>query len=427
MVAELSLALFLLTGCSPKAPTNDPELARFLKARETQARGLVQQNGLKMPAQAWSLFDYLQTDKWSNATNAFAQLQGQSGRSGVPVPPSPLQAVIGTIQQAGQKIGLPPPKSSALQDTPWHAIVDAHWAYVLSKTWRGEPLGLITKEILNAVPPGAIFFGDSDPGRFAMSRVMESLDSDKRFYVITQNQLADYSYWAYADFLSGTNITMPGADDFNAVYSQYLTGAYGTGRVAVAAMNAEFSELIFHKNPGHRVYMESSWFLPKWAYDRCLPRGPVFEISRQPVPRLEEASLEDDRAFWSAVCKKLLGDVIGRGTSVGDVCEFVEARYLRSDMSAFKGHHNYVSDTLAQNWFGMARHTTAALYQWRCIQAKVNEEKQRMLDESMLAYKQTFALSPLTSMDFCDLLSQVGRTNEATRILSVREKIAARR
>ena len=425
-LAALTLAVLLLASCVPKAPAGDAELARFLKAKETQARVLAQQSNLKMPAQAWSLFDYLQSDNWSKATNAFAGLQVRSGRSGAPVPPSPLQTIVDTVNQAGQKIGLSPPRASALQDAPWHAIVDAHWAYVLSKTWRSEALELITGGIQKTVPPGAIFFGDSDPGRFAMARAMESKDPGKRFCVITQNQLTDYTYWDYARSLSSSYVTMPSIDDFNSACTRYYTGAFGTGSVAIAALNAEFSLRILRANPSRHIYMEASWFVPEWAYERAQPRGLVFELGQQPISRLDQAILDADREFWSGLCKKLLGDAIRRESSIGEVCEFVEGIYVRNDLSTFAGDRKYASDALAQNWFGMARHGSAALYQRRCIRAEGIEEKERMLDESIFAYKQTFALSPLISKDFADMLLQIGRTNEAARILSVRGKVAGR-
>jgi len=238
--------------------------------------------------------------------------------------------------------------------------------------------------------------------------------------------LADYSYWDYALFLSSSNITMPSAGDFNAAYSRYVAGAYGTGTVAVAAMNAEFSREIYEQNPSRRIYIEASWFFPQWAYDRASPHGLVFEINRQPVNELKQEVLEADRDFWSGVCKQFLGDEIRRDTSVEDLCRFVEKVYVRKDLSGFKGDQAYVSDTLAREWFGMARHATAALYQWRCIRDEKVEEKQRMLDESVSAYKQAFALNPMISMDFANLLSQIGRTNEAKRISSVRGIIATR-
>jgi hypothetical protein len=195
-LAASLVAVHLLTSCA-KAPSNDPQLSRFLKTKRTQAGALALQSELKMPARAGALFDCLEGDKWSKATNTFADLQSRSGRSGAPVPPSALQKVVDTIQVAGQKMGLPPPKASGLEHAPWHAIVDAHWAYVISKTWRKEPLDLIAGAIQERVPPGAIFFGDSDPGRFAIACAMESQPPEKRFWVITQNQLADYSYWDY--------------------------------------------------------------------------------------------------------------------------------------------------------------------------------------------------------------------------------------
>jgi len=255
---------------------------------------------------------------------------------------------------------------------------------------------------------------------------MESRDLHKRFWVITQNQLVDYSYWDYVRSLYGTNITMPDANDFNAAYSPYVAGAYGTGTVAVMAMNKKFSELISEQNPNHRIFMDATWFVPEWAYERAIPRGLVLELSRQQVSRVEQSILESDREFWSNLCKKLLGDVIRRETTVEEVCQLVETIYVRHDLSNFKGDQKYVFDQIAQDWFGMARHATAFLYQQRCIKAEEKEEKQRMLDESIFAYKQTFALAPLISKDFVDLLSQIGGTKEAKRILSVREKIAAR-
>lgn len=426
-MAGLIAAVILLTCCTPNAPANDPELARFLKTKQNQADNLALETKSKLPAAARSLFDYLQSDNWSDATNTFAELQRQSRRSGAPMPPSTLQTLVEAAHEAGQKIGLRSPRSSALEQAPWHAVVDAHWAYVTSKTWRREPLFLVTRAIQEIVPPGAIFFGDSDLGRFAISCAMESQQPDKRFSVITQNQLVDYSYWDYVRYLWGTNITMPSDDDFNAAYARSVAGAYGTGTAAIAAMNAEFSRWVFQQNPGRQIYMEASWFMPEWAYDYAVPWGPVFEIRREPIARLEQAAIQRDHAFWSGGCKRMVGNGIRPEISIGELCDLVETIYLGKGMSDFKGDPEYLSDTVAQAWFGMARHATAALYQWHCIKAKDRDDKQRMLDESIFAYKQTFVLSPFTSLDFAGLLSQMGRTNEAARIVSVREKIEAHR
>jgi len=93
--------------------------------------------------------------------------------------------------------------------------VDAHWAYVLRKTGRQDTLDFMIAGIQRSVPPGAIFFGDSDPGRFAMSCAMEFRESDKRFWVLTQNQLTDSTYCQYVRFLSGDHIIMPTLNDLN--------------------------------------------------------------------------------------------------------------------------------------------------------------------------------------------------------------------
>jgi len=111
------------------------------------------------------------------------------------------------------------------------------------------------------------------------------------------------------------------------------------------------------------------------------------------------------------------------GTSVNKVCDFVEKVFVRQDLADFKGDAAYLRDKPAQNWFGMARHSTAALYQWRCVHAAETQEKQRMLHEALLAYEQSFALDPTLVMDFADMLIQINQPQNARRLLQLSFKL----
>src|SRR5262249_14154768 len=233
-------------------------LIAFVQAKEHFARNLADEQSLRMPAEVNDLFKSILVDNFQAATNAFAQLQIESGRAATPTAPSQARAVFNKLQTLGERIGLPPPKTSALECSPWHAIVDAHWAYVLSKTWRRPVLEMAVKAIIDAVPAESIFFGDSDLGRFAASVALTSLPEGRRFLVLTQNQLVDSTYLDFLNSLYGRGMVLPKPRDYQPIYGDYNDGKYGRGDAATLAVNGLLSKWISDANLNRPIYIEAS-------------------------------------------------------------------------------------------------------------------------------------------------------------------------
>ena len=63
--------------------------------------------------------------------------------------------------------------------------------------------------IVASIPPGSIYFGGTDPGRFLVTAICKSQVNADPFFVLTQNALADSTY---LDYLRG----MYGREDLHA-------------------------------------------------------------------------------------------------------------------------------------------------------------------------------------------------------------------
>jgi len=153
-----------------------------------------------------------------------------------------------------------------------------------------------------------------------------------------------------------------------------------------------------------------------------VPTGPIFRINRDPLTRLPDSVLQSDRAYWSNQCATLIGGWITEKTTVAEVCDFAERVYSRRELAGFKGDSQYLQDRTAQEYLSQLRHSTADLYLWRCSEAADVAEKQRMLDESLLAFQQAFALGPGNYHmvdDFSGMLTQIKRFDDAERLARV--------
>ena len=115
----------LATGCGHSHNLANTEVGRFTIEKKRQTILLAQEQQLKIPRKALHLFDSILADDWNAATNLFAQLQLQSKRSGTTNTPAQWDIDLGKLQNLSQKFGVPAPKVSALEGSPWHSMVDA--------------------------------------------------------------------------------------------------------------------------------------------------------------------------------------------------------------------------------------------------------------------------------------------------------------
>ena len=91
--------------------------------------------------------------------------------------------------------------------------------------WHAEFLILYMADVVGAIPKGSIYFGGTDPGRFAITMGSPSHEKADPFFTITQNALADEHYLQYLRRLYGNRIYIPSVKDNQIAFSDYLQDA----------------------------------------------------------------------------------------------------------------------------------------------------------------------------------------------------------
>ena len=431
----------LLMGCGEKHDALAPQLASFVKSKQAQAKALATAQGAKWPASADKLFGAILADQHFVATNLFAQFEREHSN------PQVVPARILWVKDRLEKIGWYTPKPNAFQTEAWQPLIEAYWAYQHNRTWQRPHWDMAAHEIVNVIPSNSIYFGGTDPGRFGITAAMQSHQDGQPFFVLTQNALADGTYLAYLSSMFSNSLYVPTSTDSQKAFETYLVEAQkraatgtlkkaesvgvGGGSVSVSGVDAvmEFNALIarviFDRNPEREFYLEQSWPLT-WTYPHLVPHGPIFRINREPLDRLTDSMLQTDRACWSNQCVRLIGNGLTQTASIQSVCDFVEKTYGPSNQIASEEIQHYLQDKPAQEFFSKLRHSVADVYLWRCSEATETDEKQRMLDECLLAFSQAFALGPGNAQlvgDYIGMLVQVQRFDDAERIARVSARV----
>lgn len=415
LVAALLLP-FAVTGCKKEARLADPELRRFVEAKQAQARQFIETQRVHMPADGWRLFEAILADDFTTATNVFARLALE--RSASTNVPTAVTMAVGNIKDMLARRGLYSPDVSALDGVAWQALSEAHWAYVETKTWQKEFLADIVGQIVSTVPTNAVYFGGTDVGRFSVNANIEASEHGRKFFVLTQNQLMDWGYCEYAQSNCKNDLILPDASHCAAAWSSLPRNS----PAAIMQASGELVRYIVEQNPTREFFIEQSSII-EWLYPHVVPHGPILKLNRQVLSSIPEETVAADRAYWTAFCRKYIGDWIKLGeTPVTEVCEFSERVYLRKELQGFMGDRLYLTDSRAQEYFSKLRLAMAHLYLWRCVEAIEVGEKTRMWQECVLAFEQAFALGPgniEVASDFAAALVQVKRNDEAIRILKI--------
>ena len=160
-------------------------------------------------------------------------------------------------------------------------------------------------DIIASIPPGSIYFGGTDPGRFLVTGMEKSQVNADPFFLLTQNALADSTYLDYLRGMYGDRIYIPTSDDAAKCFQDYTEdaqkrlqshqlkpgenvsqGANGkiqvSGQVAVMEINGLLAKIIFDQNPNREFYVEESFPLD-WMYPYLEPHGLIMKINRQPM------------------------------------------------------------------------------------------------------------------------------------------------
>lgn len=204
----------------------------------------------------------------------------------------------------------------------WHPSLELYGVMEQFQMWPHGLLDLYATEIISVISPNAIYFGGTDPGRFVLNAYAES--SEKPFYVITQNALADNNYAAYERNDSrNSGIWLPQTNDVSRAFQQYVQGVKAGkinaapatrtegGKVQVQGVAAfmrisGFISQQIHANnkASHDFFVEESYTLP-WMYPYLEPCGPIMKINAEKTA-INREMIVLDQAYWDALTKKLL-------------------------------------------------------------------------------------------------------------------------
>ena len=413
----------------------------YVVQKHDLARDMAKKHGVEMPAQVEKFFAAAQKRDWTSSTNLFLAIREEEQNERKDTASNPYHFW------------------GAVQDT-WGAFEVFHWM-------NPKFAKMFGREIVQGIPPGSIYFGGTDGGRFLVSAFSKSHSQGLPFYTITQNALADPSYLAYVADMYGDKIHVADTNDSQKCFEDYKADVRArllhdqmfpnqprqirpgenasldtngnvqvSGQVSVMALNALISKMIFDKNPTNEFYVEESFPLD-WMFPHLTPNGFIMKINRAAVPELTDDMVKRDHAFWAKAAERLVGNWITYDTPVTNLTAFAEKVYLRHDYGSFKGDEDFLRDNAAQRAFSKLRSSIAGIYSWRLgvppsggampkefIASGAN--RALMEHEADFAFKQAVAFcptSPEAVFRYVQFLVDARRMNDALAIAEMAQTL----
>jgi hypothetical protein len=294
-------------------------------------------------------------------------------------------------------------------------------------------------EIIGSIPPGSIYFGGTDPGRFVVTAMQKSQVKGEPFFTLTQNALADGTYLDYLRGIYGGRIYIPTVDDLQKCFNDYYadvqwrkqhnqlkpgenvstdpnTGQMQVnGQIAVMEINARIVKVIFDNETNRDFYVEESFPLD-WMFPYLEPHGLIFKLNREPLAKLSDECVRKDHDYWTKTIAPMIGDTVNDDSSIQEIAAFADKVYLRHDFSNFTGDTNFVLNDYSYRMFSKAREAIAGQYAWRAKNTDDAGEKEWMNNEADFAFRQSWAICPYMPegvFRYVDLLMVEDRYSDA--------------
>jgi hypothetical protein len=414
-------------------PVKNPEVAAQLKSFVTQkvaqAYAAAKADGKGMPPKYRAFFAAAEKGDWLTASNLFLSIGRHNG------------ALEG-----------PGPVDTAFRGSRWEAAKEIWGAFTGVNAGNEKYPVAFGKGIIESIPPGSIYFGGTDEGRFIITALQKSQVDGDPFFTLTQNMLADGSYLDYLRPMYGGKIYVPTADDSQKCFQDYtadvtrrqqnhqlkpgedlveVDAASGrvqvSGQVAVMEINGLLAKVIFDQETNREFFVEESYPLD-WMYPHLKPHGLVMEINRQPLSELSGEIVHNDGDYWEKQVTPMIGGWLNHDTKVKEVANFAEKVYVKKDLSGFTGDPQFVQNEHSCKMFSKLRSAIAGLYAWRAQHAADAGEKERMNDAADFAFRQAWALCPDSSeavFRYVNLLLSENRAADALLVAETAEKMSA--
>jgi len=419
-VATVIFVAALIGGCAKKTSTSwksiqNPEAVAQLKSFVAEKEAQAKADGSDAPPEFKAYFAAAEKGDWLAVSNTFNDFSKHA----------PQYQHFGTNDER-------------LRGVKWAAVVEiwgALYAFNVSDEKYSAAFG---NDIIKSIPPGSIYFGGTDSGRFVITAMQKSHVNGDPFFTLTQNALADGTYLDYLRSIYGDKIKIPTQEDLQKCFRDYTEDAQRrmqnhqlkpgenvhvdgnghvqvSGQVAVMEVNGLIAKTIFDQNPDREFYIEESFPLD-WMYPYLEPQGLIFKINRQPLPELSDEIVQRDHDYWSKYVAPMIGGWLNDDTLVEEVAAFSKRVFLQRDFSGFKGDPLFIQNAISREMFSYLRSNIADVYVWRMNHAATSDEKNRMAHEADFAFRQALALCPYMSgtvSSYVDLLKGQKRIADA--------------
>jgi tetratricopeptide (TPR) repeat protein len=262
------------------------QLKAFIAAKEAQARALAKSEGKELSPEYATFFAAVANGDSQSVSNFYERL---------------------------------------LPGTEWQPALETCGALWLFANGNEKYAIAFGQDIIKSIPPGSVYFGMTDPGRFLITALSTSQINGNPFFTITPkffsqtksglinpNDNLDYLRSMY-----GRRLKIPSEQEVQRCIQEYTDdlqlrvkqGVTNADESVVGAMtlDAQIAKLIFDQNPDREFYVEESFVIP-WMYPYLEPHGLILKLNRTPLTRLDPAVVAKDREFWDRLTKKLLAD-----------------------------------------------------------------------------------------------------------------------
>jgi hypothetical protein len=421
-LALLALGL-ALNGCAKKGFTNwtdiqDPAVAAQLQSFIAEKEGQANSSNSETMADYAPFFAAAKAGDWPEANQTFMDLRDDIKRK----------------QNPGTK---------------WQDAMEIWGAFEAFGEGNAQYSTLYANDIIASIPPGSIYFGGTDPGRFLVTAMQKSQIHGDPFFTLSQNPLADGSYLDYLRSIYGGKIYIPTAADSQKCFDDYYrdyqkrlatrqlqpgesvtNGPDGKMQInsyaPIIQIRGLLTRVIFDHNTNREFYVEESFPL-EWMYPYLEPHGLIFKLNRQPLTALSGEAVRQDHDYWGKTISPMIGDWLNDDTSVKDVSAFAEKVFLNHDFSGFIGDTNFVRNSYANRMFSKERSSIAGLYTWRADHTDSPVGKERMARAADFAFRQSWALcpySPEVVFRYVGFLMTGQRASDALIVAETAEKLA---
>jgi hypothetical protein len=304
----------------------------------------------------------------------------------------------------------------------WQPVNETYW--VLRELASADPESYLryARDILDSVPAGSIYLGQTDAGRFTVTFLSNSHADGDPFLVLTPNALADGSYLDCLRSMYGAKVYIPTPEDSQAAFADYFEDAKQrhemnqlkpgelvtitngrpsvSGQVAVMEINGRIMKLILTRNPQREVFLEGP-YLPDWSFSHLVPEGVLLRVAQAPLDELPPEVMARNRAWWNKRTSELLGEHIALDTPWSRIIELARATFLdREKRGLEQGARWRVGDTtlplqveVCMN-HAIQRAAIGQVYSWRANVTAEQSAKAAYAREADLAFRQAFALCP---------------------------------